>query len=55
MTVGNRLLFMGVLTQAMLRQETSLPNVFLGIGKAIKSREVMEFAANVSAQLMHGI
>lgn len=29
--VGNRLFFLGVLSQAMLRKDTNLQNVFLGI------------------------
>jgi S1-C subfamily serine protease len=47
LTVGNRLLLLGVLSQAMLRKETNLQNVFLGIGKVIKAERVKELATQV--------
>jgi S1-C subfamily serine protease len=53
LSVGNRLLFLGVLSQAMLRQETSNGgNVFLGIGKVIKGLCVKEFADYVTRSLL---
>jgi hypothetical protein len=47
LTIGNRLLFLGVISKAMLRQETNLPNVFLGIGKVVKSQRVKELAVQI--------
>ena len=51
LVVGNRLLFMGVLTEAFLRTEQNLPPVFLGLGKVIKSSCVREFAEHVKEHL----
>ncbi len=51
LVVGNRLLFMGVLTEAILRRQDNVPDVFLGIGKVIKSQEVKEYAQDVAAKL----
>jgi len=49
--VGNRLLFMGVLTEAILRTEQSLPPVFIGLGKVIKASCVREFAEEIKERL----
>lgn len=51
LTVGNRLLFMGALTEAIVRREADLPDVFLGLGKVIKSQLVLSFAEEVAASL----
>lgn len=51
LTVGNRLLFLGVLTEAILRSEKDLPKVFLGLGKVIKSRAVEAFTADLAMRL----
>lgn len=52
LVVGNRLLFMGVLTEAILRTERDLPPVFLGIGRVTKARRVREFAEHVRDELV---
>jgi len=52
LTVGNRLLFMGVLTGTILRQEgENLPPVYLGLGKVIKAARLREFAEQTRQQL----
>lgn len=51
LVVGNRLLFLGVLSESILRTEPNTPPVFLGIGKVIKSQRLRAFAATVVAQL----
>jgi hypothetical protein len=50
--IGNRLLFLGVLTHAILRKEKAKPEVFLGLGKVIKSSKVIEFAKNVAKKVL---
>lgn len=52
LVVGNRLLFMGVLTEAILRTEPNLPPVFLGLGRVTKAQRVREFAEQVRDQLV---
>jgi hypothetical protein len=47
LTVGNRLLFLGVLSHSIIRPEPN-SNVFLGLGKVVKSGAVRSF---VDAQL----
>lgn len=42
LTIGNRLLFLGVITQTMLRTSPD-GNVFLGLGKVVRSDAVREF------------
>lgn len=51
LVVGNRLLFLGVLSESILRTAPNVPPVFLGIGKVIKSQQLQVFAASVVAQL----
>lgn len=51
LTIGNRLFFLGVLTEAIQRTEPNMPPVFLGIGKVIKSARVQEFAERTVATL----
>jgi S1-C subfamily serine protease len=46
-TIGSRLLFMGILTESITRTERQLPPVFLGIGKVIKAQRIREFAESV--------
>jgi hypothetical protein len=47
LNVGSRLLFMGVLSEAILRTEANLPPVFLGIGRVIKAARVRQFAEQI--------
>jgi hypothetical protein len=51
LVVGSRLLFLGVLSEAILRTEPNLPPVFLGIGKVLKSQQLHTFATSIVAQL----
>lgn len=51
LTVGNRLLFMGVLTEAILRTEKDVPPVFLGIGRVTKASRLRQFAEHVREKL----
>lgn len=51
LVVGSRLLFMGVLTEAILRTERDLPPVFLGLGRVIKATRLREFTEQVREQL----
>lgn len=52
LVVGSRLLFMGVLTEAILRTERNLPPVFLGLGRVTKAHRVRQFAEQVRDQLV---
>lgn len=47
LVVGNRLLFLGVLSDAILRTEANSPNVFLGLGRVVKAERVKEFASRI--------
>lgn len=52
LVVGSRLLFLGVLSESILRAEEKLPPVYLGIGKALKSSVVGDFASRVCATIL---
>jgi S1-C subfamily serine protease len=52
LVLGSRLLFLGVLTEAILRTERNLPPVFLGLGRVTKAHRVREFAEQVRQQLI---
>jgi hypothetical protein len=52
LSVGNRPIFLGVLSQAMLRQEANQPNVFPGIGKVVKAQCVSEFADRITQSIL---
>jgi hypothetical protein len=52
LVLGSRLLFMGVLTEAILRTERDLPPVFLGLGKVIKASRLRDFTEQVREQLL---
>jgi hypothetical protein len=52
LVVGNRLHFMGVLTEAILRKQSDTPEVFLGIGRVTKSKVVVDFATKLLRQLL---
>lgn len=41
--VGTRIYFLGVLSESIIRVEKNSPNVFLGLGKVIKSSVVVAF------------
>jgi V8-like Glu-specific endopeptidase len=41
--IGSRLLFLGVLSESIVRMEQGNPVVFLGLGKVIKSQRVLMF------------
>lgn len=46
-TVGTRLLFIGIISETMIRQDGEKSDVFLGLGKVIKSKELKKFVADV--------
>ncbi|NLC13253.1 MAG: trypsin-like peptidase domain-containing protein [Chloroflexi bacterium] len=52
LTIGTRLLFLGVLTEAILRTEPYLPPVFLGLGLVTKAHRVYEFAEQVRKRFL---
>lgn len=47
LVAGSRLLFLGVLTEAILRTEANAPNVFLGLGRVVKAQRLKEFASQI--------
>lgn len=51
LVLGRRLLFLGVLTEVILRMEHDLPPVFLGLGKVIKAHCLRDFAEQVRDRL----
>ena len=53
-SLGNRLLFMGVLSEAILRAEPNVPNVYLGLGKVVKSAAIRDFLHPLAAKLAKG-
>lgn len=42
-TIGSRLMFLGVISETLIRREKSDQNTFLGLGKVIKSSIVRKF------------
>lgn len=49
LSIGNRILFLGVLSETMLRQSNT--EVYLGIGKVLRSDVVAQFLSNVARTL----
>jgi hypothetical protein len=49
--IGNRLFFLGVLSEAIIRKESINTDVFLGLGKVIKSQLLHQFVNNVIRKL----
>ena len=54
LAVGNRVMLLGILTDAIVLTDEELPDVFLGIGKVIKSRVLLDFTTKVAEELMGG-
>lgn len=52
LTVGNRLLFLGVLTETFLRHEAEVPQTYLGLGKVIKAAVVKAFVDDLAGRLL---
>ncbi|MFQ5794878.1 MAG: hypothetical protein ACE5JP_07500 [Candidatus Bipolaricaulia bacterium] len=52
LVVGSRLLFLGVLSESIVRSESKDQQVFLGLGKVIKSYQVRLFAEEVVERLL---
>lgn len=50
LVVGNRLLFLGVISQSIIRPEATA-NVFLGLGKVVKSGAVRAFVDRIAQAL----
>ncbi len=49
--IGNRLLFVGMVSDVIRRRESAQPNVYLNLGKVIKAAVVKEFLSSVVAKL----
>lgn len=49
-TIGSRILFLGMLTETMIRQST--PQVYLGIGKVLRSDVLTKFLSRVPTSTM---
>lgn len=45
--IGGRLLFLGVLSESIVRQQQGVPNIFLGIGKVLKSQRLLQFLQSI--------
>jgi hypothetical protein len=41
--IGNRLIFLGMISESILRVDGTSPSVFLGLGKVIKSKTIKNF------------
>lgn len=50
-TVGTRLLFIGIISETMIRQDGKKSDVYLGLGKVIKSQELKDFVSEVVKQI----
>jgi hypothetical protein len=53
LSIGNRLFFLGVLSEVFLHQTSPMPPAFLGIGKVVKSHVLRSFMAEVAAKLVN--
>ena len=51
-SLGNRLLFLGVITESMLRIEGN-EKAYLGLGKVIKSSALRSFVESVVSRMQH--
>lgn len=51
LAIGSRLFFVGILSESIVRREATVPDVFLGLGKALKSTVVLSFLKGVATQL----
>jgi len=51
LSVGSRLMFLGVISETIIRREKNQQNVFLGLGKVIKSSIVKSFIENLTNKL----
>ena len=49
--IGNRLLFVGMVSDVIRRRESTQPDVYLNLGKVIKAAVVKEFLSSVVAKL----
>ena len=52
--VGTRIHFLGILSESMVRVEKNTPNVFLGLGKVVKSTKVLSFLNNIVSTFTSG-
>jgi len=53
--VGNRVMFLGMITETIVRIEKEEPRVFLGLGKVLKSSQIRQFAESVSNKFMTAV
>lgn len=51
LSVGNRLMFLGMISETIIRRENNHQNVFLGLGKVIKSSIVKNFIDGLARKL----
>lgn len=49
--VGTRLLFIGIISETMIRQDDDKSDIFLGLGKVVKSQNLKSFVAGVAARI----
>lgn len=52
LSIGNRLLFLGVLSDAFVGESSSIAGSFLGLGKVVKSHVLRSFMAEIAARLV---
>lgn len=50
-TVGTRILFIGVISETLIKKEANDANVFLGLGKVIKSQKLKEFINTITRNI----
>lgn len=50
-TVGTRLLFIGIISETMIRNNGDVSDVFLGLGKVVKSKNLKNFIQNIVAKI----
>lgn len=53
LSIGNRLLFLGVLSEAFVGQSSPIARAFLGLGKVVKSHVLRSFMAEIAAKLVN--
>jgi len=50
-TVGTRLLFIGIISETMIRNNGDVSDVFLGLGKVVKSDNLKTFVQGIAAKI----
>ncbi len=55
LNIGHRLLFLGILSESMIRRDPKAPDVFLGLGKVIKSTSLATFLEPIAERLSSAV